>query len=424
MRKEYLLALAEEVQRREDNLLTALKEDLGKPGLEAWLAEFHFLVEDLKLMAKKVKTWSRPQRVLTAVHSFPARSWFRREAFGTVLIFSPWNYPVQLALSPLAAALAAGNTVVLKPSELAPASSRWIEEVVRAVLPETLVQVVQGDGEIAEALLEQPFDFFFYTGSERHGRAVAQAAAKHLSPCALELGGKCPVIIGPGADLEKTVERIVSAKLFNRGQTCFAPDFLLVPEGETERWVEAVRERVRSEIEAAEAGELARMVNHDHYERVLSLAAGEEKVGEDDQETLALAPRIFTADWQHPAMQEEIFGPVLPVIAYGPELKERFRSFPSPLALYLFSDDSDWLAQMTGLLRSGGVCYNDLGKQAMNHRLPFGGVGRSGYGRYRGKAGFQTFTYERSYVRRWFLKDPMLLKRPYGKTFSMLRRFL
>jgi aldehyde dehydrogenase (NAD+) len=423
-----LARLETAISTETDAILAALAADLGKPGLEAWLAEIHFVLTEIRLFRKKLRQWSGPKRVGNPFFIFPARSEIRREPHGVVLIAAPWNYPFQLSLSPLIAAVAGGNSVVLKPSELAPATAALLAKLLAEVFEPGHVTVVCGGPDTGAALLEQPFDLFFYTGGGRVGRLYAAAAARHFVPVVLELGGKCPCLLTDDADLDLAVPRIVSAKWFNAGQTCVAPDFVLVPESKREAFVAKTRSLLERIYGTGTPRDLAAIVNESHYERVLSVCQGEVvTVGEDDPGSRILAPRILpNAGWDDPAMHEEIFGPVLPVVGYTDldESLARLAAMPAPLALYAFSRDSATLDHIAGAVRSGSVCFNDAVKQAVNLALPFGGVGASGMGRYRGRAGLESFTWTRAVTRRYWVKDFFLTLPPYGQTLTWMRRWM
>lgn len=423
-----LARLKAAIHRRTDDLLAALAADLGKPGLEAWLAEVHFVTSEIRLFRKRLRGWARPRRTGNPFYVLPARSEVRREPHGVVLVSAPWNYPVQLSLSPLVAAVAGGNAVVLKPSELAPATAALLAEILGEVFEPGHVTVVSGGPETGSALLREPFDLFFHTGSERVGRLHAEAAARHLAPVVLELGGKCPCVLTDDIDLDLAVPRIVSAKWFNAGQTCVAPDFVLVPESIRESFVAKTRTILENVYGTGRPRDLAAIVNETHLARILSLCQGEVVVvGEDDPAARLLAPRLLAAaDWDDPAMREEIFGPVLPVVGYTDlgETLARLAARPAPLALYAFSRDAGTLERIAAAVPSGSVCFNDAVKQAVNLELPFGGVGASGMGRYRGRAGFETFTWERPVTRRYWVKDFFLTLPPYGKTLDWMRRWM
>jgi len=411
-----------------DGILGALAADLGKPGLEAWLAEVHFVLAEIRLFRRQLRRWSRPRRVGNPFFILPARSEIRREPHGVVLIAAPWNYPFQLSLSPLIAAIAGGNAVVLKPSEFAPKTAAILSKILSGVFEPGHVTVVCGGPETGAALLEQPFDFFFYTGGERVGRLYAAAAARQLAPVVLELGGKCPCLLTDEIDLDLAVPRIVSAKWFNAGQTCVAPDFVLVPESKREAFVAKTRSILEQVYGSGVPRDLAAIVNEFHYDRILGVCQGEVvTIGKDDPISRIIAPRILPkACWDDPAMREEIFGPVLPVVGYRDldETLARLAALPAPLAIYAFSRDCAALERIAGAVRSGSVCFNDAVKQALNLALPFGGVGASGTGRYRGRAGFDSFTWTRAVTRRYWLKDFFLTLPPYGGTLAWMRRWM
>ncbi len=423
-----LRRLEEAIVREGDAILAALAADLGKPPLEAWLAEVHFVLTEIRLFRRRLRRWARPRRVGSPFYVQPARSEIRLEPHGTVLIAAPWNYPFQLSLSPLVAAVAGGNTVVLKPSELAPATATLLARLLSGVFAPGHVEVVTGGPETGAALLEFPFDLFFYTGSERVGRLYGEAAARHLAPVVLELGGKCPCLLDETVDLDLAVTRIVSAKWFNAGQTCIAPDFVLVPKSLREPFVARLRQQLEACYGIGIPRDLASIVSRSHCDRLLGLVSGEvEKIGEDDPERRLLAPRILAkASWDDAAMREEIFGPILPVIGYDSldEALARLGARPVPLALYAFSRNRAVLEAIAAAVPSGSVCFNDAVKQAVNLAMPFGGAGASGMGRYRGKAGFETFTRSRAVTRRFWVKDLFSTLPPYGDKVKWFRKWM
>jgi aldehyde dehydrogenase (NAD+) len=411
---------------RQGDLLAALDQDLGKPGVEAYLAEYYFLLQELRLIKKSLKKWLKPRRVRSPIYFQPCRTEIRREAFGVIFIMAPWNYPVQLALSPLIAAVAAGNTVVLKPSEMAGATEKLLVEIIGSSFEKEHVAVVTGDASVAAYLLEKPFDFIFFTGSTGVGKIVAEKAAVNLVPSILELGGKCPCIVDASVDVEMAARRILAGKFFNGGQTCFAPDFVVVHQSVKDSLISAFERVMES---AAWNEEMAHIINDRHYDRLLKLLVGAEiKQGEDDREKLRLAPRILTqASWGDAVMEEEIFGPILPVLEYSDpaDLIQRLSGYGSPLALYLFSKDDGFQQLMMDSIRSGGVCINDTMKQGSQLHTPFGGVGESGYGRYRGRAGVEALSYQRTVFKRAAWASELFeLMPPYGEKLSWLKRFL
>jgi len=428
-RLELLSKLEQNIEARSEEIIEALARDLGKPAIEAYLSEVFFVKKEIQLFRKKLRQWSGPERVGAPFYQFPVRSEIRREPFGRAMIIAPWNYPFQLSLSPLIAAVAAGNCVVLKPSEMAPVTARLLGEIVTDVFSPDHVQVVVGGAGLSNSLLASGFDIVFFTGSEKVGRVVAQAAAERLIPVILELGGKCPVVVDRGVDLVMTANRIVGAKFFNAGQTCFAPDFVVVHEEIRDELVNAMIRQLESFYPGGNPADLARIINQTHYERLQSLIAKEDcyRLGADDPGTLFFAPTIIkNAEWGSLSMREEIFGPILPVLAFSSEdsLTARLQALPPPLALYLFSEKQDWIERFVSSVPSGGVGINDLMKQSSNFELPFGGVGSSGMGRYRGKFGFEAFTYQRAVSRRWLVKDFFSIQPPYAGKLERFRKFL
>ncbi|MEN8784015.1 MAG: aldehyde dehydrogenase family protein [Akkermansiaceae bacterium] len=426
-RRKVLERLESVLVSKRDDLLAALAEDLGKPGMEAYLSEYHFLLQELRLVRKNLKKWLRRKRVGSPIYFWPCRSWLDREPFGVVLVIAPWNYPFQLSLSPVISAIAAGNSVVLKPSELAPASERVLREIIEEAFDRGRAEVVTGGVVVAEALLGQKFDFIFFTGSTGVGRKVAMKAAESLTPTLMELGGKCPCVVDKGVDLKVAARRVLAGKFFNGGQTCFAPDFVAVSEAVQEDFSNACEETLK---EVPWAEEMASMISSGHAERVKRLCEGEVKVfGDDDDDRNFLAPRlILNAGWDHPALQEEIFGPVLPIVGYSDqnELVGRLAKMANPLAIYCFSKRKEFVDAVTYALPSGSLCLNDTMKQFSQLELPLGGVGDSGYGRYRGRFGVEAFSYEKSVTKRYFFlkKDYSEMLPPYERAYHWVRKFL
>ena len=425
MRIAALRRLDKALSERREEMLEALVQDMGKPEIEAFLAEHAFLMQEIRLLCRSLKKWLAPRRVGSPFYFQPCTSEVCREPFGMALLLAPWNYPMQLSLAPLLAAVAAGNTVVLKPSEMAPACERFLASIIADCFPPEHVAVVCGGVDVATELLDRKFDFIFFTGSTEIGRVVAGKAARHLTPTILELGGKCPCVVHRSADLELTARRILAGKFFNAGQTCFAPDFVVAHEEIREALVDEL-ERLLERLPWEK--EMATIINERHYQRLLDLLGGREiRKGEDDRGRLHLAPRILPeADWGDRAMREEIFGPVLPVVGLKNtgELIDRLKGYASPLALYVFTRDEEFVAAVMAGIRSGSVCVNDTMKQASNLNLPFGGVGDSGHGRYRGRAGVESFSYERSVTKRYFLKDWFEMLPPRAGKTAFLKRWL
>jgi len=427
-RTKSLARFGAELEARTDELLEALAKDLGKPPIESYLSEIYFLISEVRLYQKKLKRWAHPKRVGHPCYFLPASSQIRREPYGTTLIAAAWNYPLQLALAPAVSAIGAGNTVVLKPSEMAPATAELMADIVAKSFDPAHFTVIQGGPELGQALLNESFDAWFYTGSERVGRLYAEAAAKNIAPITLELGGKCPCIIDNDVDLETAVDRIIPGKFFNAGQTCIAPDYVVVPEPLHDRFVEMATSVLHKLYPESPSRDLACIVNESHFDRISALIPeGAIRIGEDDREKRYLAPSIVpNAGEAAPCMQEEIFGPVLPVMPYRSreDLFQFLKQQPSPLALYAFSKNTSFLEQVATAIPSGSICFNDVLKQATNLNLPFGGVHQSGMGRYRGEHGFKTFSYERSVTKRGFSKDLFAINPPYDGQLERMRKLL
>ncbi|WP_026292758.1 aldehyde dehydrogenase family protein [Rubritalea marina] len=420
-----LKSLERSLMAHREEVLAALDTDLGKPPVEAYLAEYFFILSELRLVMKSLKKWMKPKRVSNPVYFFPTRTEERRDPFGVVGIFVPWNYPLQLALSPLVTAIAAGNCAVLKAAESAPATSALLAKIVAEALRAEHVTVMLGEVDAAQDLLASDLDFIFYTGSTQIGKSVGQSAASRLIPHVLELGGKCPVLVDKAVDVEGAARRVLVGKFFNGGQTCFAPDFVVVHESVKQRFVDACA-RLLDEIPWA--AEMACVVNQRHFERLQGLleepmiqAEGAARVG-------GMKPTILPeSSWDSKVMQEEIFGPILPVLTYreDADLVAQLRTQGSPLALYLFSENDAWVEARIADLPSGGVCVNDTMKQGSHLGVAFGGVGESGYGRYRSRAGFEAFTYQRAVVKRGFkVRDMFELKPPYGDMIEKLKSLM
>lgn len=418
----------QELEARTDDLLAALSEDIGKPPIEAYLSEVYFLISEVRLYRKKLKKWAKPTRAGNPFYFLPARSEIRREPLGTALITSAWNYPLQLAFAPAISAIGAGNTVLLKPSEMAPATARIMGQIVSSSFDPGHFSVVQGGPDLGQALLEQKFDVWFYTGGERVGRFYAEAAAKHLAPITLELGGKCPCIVDSKVDLKTAVNRIISGKFFNAGQTCMAPDYVLIAEELHDDFLEQAKIALTRLYHDPQSPDLARIVNDAHFERISSLIPENAfRLGDDNRTARYLSPTLVpNADPESACMSEEIFGPVLPLVPYRSteELFSFLKGKPSPLALYVFSKNSEFLEQAASEIPSGSVCFNDVIKQATNLNLPFGGVHESGMGRYRGRHGFETFSFERAVTKRGFTKDYFAVEPPYDGKLERMRKLL
>jgi len=420
-RQRQLDALVRLLEDGEDRLLAALATDVGKPSMEAWATDLGVTASEVGLLRKNVAKWAKPRRVGLPLTALPGRGRLQPEPLGTVLIIAPWNYPVQLLVEPLAAALAAGNAAVVKPSELAPATSAVLTDLLRSHLDADAVQVVEGGPEVATELLEQRWDHIFFTGSTRIGRVVAEAAAKHLTPVTLELGGKSPAIVHRSANLQVAGRRIAWGKFLNAGQTCIAPDYVLVDESVQDELVEHIRTAVTDFYGAdpRASDDYARIVNDRHFDRLSGLLAGGGEAavgGTTDAEERYIAPTVLVSTPEDAEiLQEEIFGPLLPVLPVTSlaDAIDRINARPKPLALYVFADDDDVVDAVLERTSSGGVCVNHTILHITPPELPFGGVGESGMGRYHGRSGFDTFSNMKSVLRKPTFPDPALLYPPY-----------
>ena len=419
------------IKENEPRLLLALRQDLGKPEFEAYAAEVGFVLEEIEFTLKQLRSWMRPKRKPTPLFLLPSRSAVHSEPRGVVLIISPWNYPLQLLLSPLVGVIAAGNCAVLKPSELAPAVSELVTELIGRYFPADFITSIPGGVSETQALLAEKFDYIFFTGSTQVGRIVSRAAAEHLTPCTLELGGKSPCILDRNVNLEVALRRVVWGKFFNAGQTCVAPDYLLVP-SETEQ---AVLKGLGRQIlqfygrNPALNPDYARIVSQRHFDRLVAfIKKGDVAVGgEHDRKTRFIAPTVLqNVDRGHRVMQEEIFGPILPVLPYR-TLEEAFalvRTMPEPLSLYFFSKDRKNQNRAIDELQFGGGCINNTLQHLGNPHLPFGGRGDSGYGTYHGRYSFDIFSHKKSVMTSGFFPDIPLRYVPYRGKLGLLKRFM
>ncbi|MEM6685504.1 MAG: aldehyde dehydrogenase [Bacteroidota bacterium] len=430
-RKKTLKKLLKVVKKREEAICDALYADFRKPKFESVISETSIVISELKLAIKKVKSWAKPKRVLPALLNFPSSDRIHSEPYGTTLIIAPWNYPYQLALAPLIGAVAAGNTVVLKPSELTPNTSQILEEIVSEVFEESHVKVIQGGVSVAQELLAQRWDYIFFTGSVNVGKIVAQAAAPHLTPVTLELGGKNPCIVDLHTDFKLTAKRIVWGKFLNAGQTCIAPDYLIVHAQAKFDFTKALI----AEIEAAygknpqESPDLPRIINKKNFQRMSAMLEGEKVLygGEMDEDDLYIAPTLLDEpSRESDVMRDEIFGPILPIQVYASleDISTIIGRYEKPLSLYVFSNDKKFAKRMIERHSFGGGAINDTVTHFVNHRLPFGGVGNSGIGAYHGKGSFDTFSHKKSITRKKTWLDIPIRYAPYKGKLKVLKTFL
>ncbi|VWX33330.1 aldehyde dehydrogenase [Exiguobacterium oxidotolerans] len=404
-RLSMLTFLKQAIETHEEAIYEALKTDLNKGRQDAFTTEIGFVYGELARMEKKLRRLAKPKRVGTPLLHIGSKSDIHYEPYGNVLVIAPWNYPFQLAVAPIIGAIAAGNTVVLKPSELTPNVSRVLREVFETAFHERFGVVIEGDADVSSAVLEEKFDYIFFTGSTRVGKIVHQAAAKHLTPVTLELGGKSPTIVHRDANLKLAAKRIAWGKWLNAGQTCIAPDYVFVHEDVREEFLRLIEKEAFAQYgNGVGVNSYVKIVSDSHLERLSSyLPQGEILFGgQVDAATRKMAPTVMTdVDPESPLMQEEIFGPILPVYSYR-EVEEVIRFIngrDKPLALYLFTESEAVQHRVLDRVSFGGGCINDTLMHVAQHNLPFGGVGGSGMGGYHGKFSFETFSHRKGVVK-------------------------
>lgn len=435
-----LRALRTAIIDGEAAILEACRSDMNKPPMEAYTSERGMVLNEIDQAVRNLESWAKPTRVKTPMlhtrlfgvaQHFLASSFVYSEPYGVVLIISPWNYPFQLTLSPLVGAVAAGNCAVLKPSELAPASSRVLAKLIRDHFDPAFVAVVEGDSAAASALLSEKFDYVFFTGGTRVGKLVMEAAASQLTPVTLELGGKNPCIVDHEIHVEHTARRIVWGKFFNAGQTCMTTDYLLVDRAVKKDLLAGIEATIREFYgdDPSTSPDYARIINDRHFARLARLLEEGEVVigGGSNPATRYIAPTVIDNVLpEHELMKEEVFGPILPVLAY--DTLDDAISFvtarPKPLALFFFSRNREKQERILRETSSGGGCINETFVHEINHCLPFGGVGASGTGKYHGKASFDTFSNKKGVMKKTLLFDLRLRNPPYGRKFGRLKRFL
>lgn len=428
-RKEKLMSLYNAIKRNEQLVMDALIQDLNKSEYEAYMSEVGVVLAEISFILKNLRKWSKPKRVGTSITQAPGKSFIYYEPYGVALVISPWNYPFQLALAPLIGAIASGNTVILKPSNYSLHTSKIVKTIIEEVFDEKYVAVVEGGREENTALLEQRFDYIFFTGSVAVGKVVMQAASKYLTPITLELGGKSPCIVDETADLKMAARRIVWGKFLNAGQTCIAPDYLLVNKKIKDELLVLMKEEIISfyGLDPLCCAFFPKIISKKHYDRLIKLAKDEEIYYGFGKNGEQIAPTILNnVSWDAPIMQEEIFGPLLPVIEFEDLLEtlEKVKNKEKPLALYLFTKDKKIEKKVLEEISFGGGCINDTVLHFSSKTLPFGGVGNSGMGSYHGKYSFQTFSHKKSILKKTSFLDIPLRYPPFNKETSFLKRIL
>ncbi|MFS0902360.1 aldehyde dehydrogenase [Priestia aryabhattai] len=406
-RMETLKKLRELVVRHEDDILKAVKADLNKPEFEAKRAEVGLVLSEIDFALNNLVEWAAPKEVETPSTHAGAKSYIYQDPYGLALVVAPWNYPFQLAVSPLVGAIAAGNCVVLKPSELTPHTSSLLAAMINENFSEEYMTVVEGEVETSTALLKENFDYIFFTGSTMVGKIVAEAAAKHLTPVTLELGGKSPTIVHEDANIEEAAKRIARGKFANAGQTCVAPDYILVQRNVKDELLAKLKEVITNTYgeDVSQNLDFPHVVSEKHFDRLSNFLTNGNVVmgGKTDRSRLFIEPTVLdNISWEDDVMQDEIFGPILPVMVYDEisEVIEAIVKRPKPLALYLFSEDEAVQDHILNSVSFGGGSINDTINHMTSHYLPFGGVGDSGMGAYHGKASFDTFSHAKSILKR------------------------
>jgi aldehyde dehydrogenase (NAD+) len=430
-RKEILTRLLNAIIVRENEIVDALKADFNKPEFETVVTETSYVISDLKYTIKNLSRWAKPERVFPFVLNIPSSDAIYKEPYGKVLVISPWNYPFQLALCPLISAVAAGNQVVLKPSELTSNTAAIIQKIVSEVFPTDHVEVIQGNAEVATVLLAQRWDYIFFTGSVAVGKIVAKAAAENLTPVTLELGGKNPCIVDETANLQLAAKRIVWGKFVNCGQTCIAPDYILVHQKSKSQFIDYLKAEITNAYgENPEISpDFARIINSKNWSRLVEMIEPDKVIfgGKYNNETNYLAPTLIEENnLDSLIMHDEIFGPILPIVTYTEEseIDSIIARYEKPLGLYIFSERKKFCDTIIATYSFGGGCINDTMIHFSNKKLPFGGVGHSGIGAYHGKLSFDIFSHHKGVVKKATWIDLPLRYAPYKGKLATVKKIL
>ena len=421
------------IKKYEKDIINALYRDLGKSEFEAYGTEIGFVLDSISNFTKHLKNWSKTKKVRTPIHQFPSKGYIMYEPYGIVLIIGPFNYPFQLLIEPLIGVIAAGNCAILKPSESTPTVSAIVKQIIEETFEEKYIRVVEGGKETTSALINSPFDYIFFTGSAPVGRIIMQAAAKNLVPVTLELGGKSPVIVDKTANLNVAAKRILWGKLINAGQTCIAPDYILVHKDIKESFIQELKSTVVSFYgeDASKSSDYGRIINSRQFGRLTSIIKQDKNKiiygGDFNASTLYIGPTIIDkVSWQDAVMQDEIFGPIMPILEYEDleAVIEMINGKPKPLSLYVFSEDKNVLTKILSRIPFGGGCINDTISHVASSYLPFGGVGNSGMGSYHGKDSFETFSHRKGILKKSTSVDIKLIFPPYRNRVKLIRKIL
>lgn len=432
-RIEMLERLKGIIKEKEDEIHEALLKDLGKSAFESYVTEVGFVQSSISHMIKNLHQWMKPEEAKTPLHLQPAKSFIISEPYGSVLIIGPFNYPFQLVMDPLVGAIAAGNCAVVKPSEAAMHTAEVVKRMLTEIYPPDYVRVVEGGIDETSALIHAPFDYIFFTGSAKVGKIVMKAAAERLTPVTLELGGKSPAIVDQTANLRVAAERIVWGKFVNNGQTCVAPDYVLVHEDAKKSFMKEMISVIKEFYgeDSSKSSDYGRLINEKHFDRLAKMLEMESSHiyygGQVDRNNLYMSPTILDGvSWNSPSMEEEIFGPILPVIGYQNlgEAIHSIRQLPKPLAAYLFTENGRAEEYFLENLSFGGGCINDTISHVANIHLPFGGVGNSGMNAYHGKSSFDLFSHKKSIMKKNTKIPVRVAFPPYGNKLSLIKKLL
>ena len=416
-----LKKLKENIIMHESEIIRALKIDLGKSDYEAYMCEIGMTLSEISYMIKNVKKLSKPKKVRTPMSQFPSKSYLKPSPHGVVLIMSPWNYPFLLTMEPLVDAIAAGNVAIVKPSDYSPSTTSVIDKIIKETFSANQVSVVLGGREENGALLDQKFDFIFFTGSQNVGKVVLRHAAETLTPAVLELGGKSPCIVDETANIKLAAKRIVFGKFLNCGQTCVAPDYVVCHKSVKEDFIKEIKNQIKLQFGDSPINnpDYGKIISKKHFERLCALIGGDVVCGgKTKEDTLQIEPTIMdNVAWKDKIMEEEIFGPILPILTYTniEELYIEFFNRPKPLAFYIFSSNRENVDRTIEICQFGGGCVNDTIMHLVSTSLPFGGVGESGMGSYHGEAGFKTFSHTKSILNKKTWMDLPMRYQPYDR---------
>jgi aldehyde dehydrogenase (NAD+) len=430
-RKETLKKLLHCIETNENEIVQALYDDFKKPAFEAVLTETNYVISELKDTIKNVDKWAKPKKVLPSILNFPSADYIYKEPYGKVLIIAPWNYPFQLALCPLVSAVAAGNQVILKPSELTPKTSAIIAKIIANVFNSDHVEVIEGGVETSQNLLSKRWDYIFFTGSVPVGKIVAKAAAVHLTPVTLELGGKNPCIVDETANLKLAARRIVWGKFINAGQTCIAPDYILVQKDIKKKFVSYMKDEITAAygLKPEESPDFARIIDAKNWDRLVRMIEPEKVImgGQTDEESFYISPTLIDeSNLDSLIMKDEIFGPLLPILSYESEadIQVIISKYEKPLSLYVFTKNNSFAKKIIKSYSFGGGCINDTIIHFSNKRLPFGGVGHSGIGAYHGSLSFDVFSHRKAIVKKANWLDLPMRYAPYKDKLATIKKVL